>query len=164
MARKPVVSREEVLRMLQEGRSTQVVAEHFGVSRQAIDLHRRDFIQRGLLTNERAARRPRTTPAAAARTTSAPAPQAPATDRRQAPPAAPPTTVSLDDLIELVIRAVSALRRLPELEAELNMSRREHSKALEELDRLRTDTQRRQDQELRWRLVQNGQQPAPPSA
>ena len=148
--------------MLQEGRSTQVVAEHFGVSRQAIDLHRRDFISRRLLRNERAPRRPRSTPAAATPTAHVAAAEAPAI----AAPAPPPqgaTAASLEDLIELVIRAVSALRRLPELEAELEASHRNHQKALEELESLRAEAQKRRDQELRWRLAQHGE-PTTPSA
>ena len=44
MARKATVDVEMVARMLRDGQSTQAVAEHFGVSRQAIDLHRRKFI------------------------------------------------------------------------------------------------------------------------
>ena len=148
--------------MLQEGRSTQVVAEHFGVSRQAIDLHRRDFISRRLLRNERAPRKRRSTPAAATPTAhvaaaEAPAIAAPAASLRAA------ATASLDDIIDLVIRAVSALRRLPELEAELERSRRDYQKAIQELDSLRAEAQKRRDQELRWRLAQHGE-PTTPSA
>ena len=145
--------------MLQEGKSTQRVAEHFGVTRQAIDLHRRDFITRRLLRNERA---PRSTPVAATPTAHATTAGVPAIDAPATPPQAA-TTAPLDDLIELVIRAVSALRRLPELEAELEESRRDHHKALEELDGLRAEAQKRQDQELRWRLAQH-EEPTRPSA
>ena len=146
--------------MLQEGRSTQVVAERFGVSRQAIDLHRRDFISRGILSNERAARTPRSTPTAATPTPPAAATESPAVAAPH--PQRAPASVPLDDLIELVISAVSALRRLPELEAELDRSHRDCRKAVEELDRLRDEAQNRQDQELRWRLAQNGQHGTPP--
>ena len=56
MARKAIVDRDIVLICLREGKTTQYIAEQFGVNRQAIDLHRRDFISRGLLPNQRAAR------------------------------------------------------------------------------------------------------------
>lgn len=145
--------------MLQEGRSTQVVAEQFGVSRQAIDLHRRDFISRGILRNERAARTARSTPAAdaPAAATEPPAVHTPSIPQHVA------TTASLDDLIDLVINAVSALRRLPELEAELDRSHHDYQKAVEELERLRGEARSREDQELRWRLAQNGQHGTPSS-
>ena len=148
--------------MLQEGKSTQLVAEHFGVSRQAIDLHRREFIRRGLLTDERAARR-RRTPAAADSLSASPV--AAETPPRVPPEDSPhvPRTASLDDLIELVITAVSALRRLPELEAELTAARRDYRRAVEELERLRAEAHRRQDQELRWRLAQHDEHDTPSS-
>jgi len=137
MARKAIVDRDEVLRMLQEGNSTQSVADHFGVTRQAIDLHRRDFIDRGLLRNERAGRVARPVPAALTGTA--------------AGPATVTTTTRLDDLIDLVIRAFTALKRVPELEAELDQSRRDCERLRDEFERLRTEADRRRDQELRWK-------------
>lgn len=49
MARKAIVNKDTVLRMLREGETTQRIAEGFNVSRQAIDLYRKDFIGKGLL-------------------------------------------------------------------------------------------------------------------
>ena len=51
MTRKAVVDRDTILNMLREGKTTQNIAEKYGVSRQAIDLHRRDYIKKGLLPN-----------------------------------------------------------------------------------------------------------------
>ena len=56
MARKAIVDKEIVLSMLKEGVTTQGVAEKYNVSRQAIDLYRKDFIKKGLLPDRRAAR------------------------------------------------------------------------------------------------------------
>jgi len=55
MARKAIVDRDLVLTWLREGKTTEYIAEQYSVSRQAIDLHRRDFISRGLLPDQRAA-------------------------------------------------------------------------------------------------------------
>ena len=56
MARKAIVDKDIVLNMLKGGETTQHIADEFNVSRQAIDLYRRDFIKKGLLPNQRATR------------------------------------------------------------------------------------------------------------
>jgi len=154
MARKPVVDREVVLTMLQEGSSTQQVADHFHVSRQAIDLHRRDFIRQGVLKDIRAPRKSRHVPA--------PDPVFQPDVQEDMPRVPkPPTgntstgvTASLDDLIELLITAFTALKRVPELEAQVAQYRDAYQRTLKEVERLSKDIQRRKDQEQRWNLTQ----------
>jgi hypothetical protein len=46
------VNQEEVLRMLQAGKKPTEIAKVFKVTRQAIGLHRAEFIRRGLLTKK----------------------------------------------------------------------------------------------------------------
>ena len=62
MARKAIVDRNTVLQLLKEGKTSQTIATQFGVSRQAIDLHRKEFIRTGLLQAAGAAPLPVTTP------------------------------------------------------------------------------------------------------
>jgi hypothetical protein len=133
MTRKAIVDKDIILNLLREGKTTQYIAEKFGVSRQAVDLHRRGFISRGLLQDQRAPRTKRVTPEAV-------------------PPK--PKTVSLDDQIELFIEAFNSLKRLPELEIELEIYKRKYEHAVQEIERLQQAEQKRQDQELRWLLVQ----------
>jgi len=144
MARKLTVDRDAVLEMLREGRSTRQVAEHFGVTRQAIDLHRRDFISQGLLDGRRAGR-----PTAAARVPRTPS----------APPQGPAPPASLDDLIEVAIRAFTALRELPQVQAELNRCRQERDAALAQIEALHGALATRQNQEQRWHMAQSGDLP-----
>ena len=129
MARKAIVDRDLVLNWLKERKTTQYIAEQYGVSRQAIDLHRRDFISRGLLPDQRAAR-----------------------EKGAAKETVPPkqSIVSLDQQIELIIEAFGALKRLPELEAELEKNKRDYETALQEIERLRKAEQKRQGQEQRF--------------
>ena len=49
MARKAIVDRNVVLQLLKEGKTSQSIASQFGVSRQAIDLYRKEFVHAGLL-------------------------------------------------------------------------------------------------------------------
>ncbi|MBL7164941.1 MAG: helix-turn-helix domain-containing protein [Dehalococcoidales bacterium] len=144
MARKPIVDRDIVLRMLQEGSSTQQVAERFGVSRQAVDLHRKDFINQGLLKNERAARK--------LRSSSSPSATAPADIPSKSTASSVPA--SIDDLIELMITAFTALKRVPELETQLDQYKDAYKRTLKEVERLSKETEKRHDQELRWNLSQ----------
>ena len=51
MARKATVDRNLVLQFLKEGKTSQSIATQFGVSRQAIDLYRKEFFRTGLLQN-----------------------------------------------------------------------------------------------------------------
>ena len=133
MARKATVDKDVVLRMLQEGRTTQYVADQFEVSRQAIDLHRREFINRGLLEDQRSFRKARA-------------------DRATVFPYR--DGISLEQLIDLVIAAFSALKQLPELEADLEKYRRDYQSAIQEIERLKKTDRKWKEQEQRWRLAQ----------
>ena len=133
MARKATVDKDVVLRMLQEGKTTQQVADQFEVSRQAIDLHRREFINRGLLEDQRAFRKARA-------------------DRATVFPYR--NGISLEQLIDLVIAAFSALKQLPELEADLEKYRRDYQSAIQEIERLKKTDEKWKEQEQRWLLAQ----------
>jgi hypothetical protein len=68
------------------------------------------------------------------------------------------TAISLDQLIDLVIEAFNSLRRLPELEAELEKYRHNYQKAAEHIDVLEREASKRKEQELRWMLsVEQGE-------
>ena len=134
MARKATVDKDLVLQMLREGKTTQYIADQFGVSRQAVDLHRRDFINRGLLPDQRAGRQTRVTK------------EAVLANRGVLP---------LDQLIDLVIEAFSALKCLPQLEADLEKYQHDYETAVQEIERLRNAEQKRQGQELRWLHIQH---------
>jgi len=144
MARKATVNKDMILSMLREGESTQRIAEKFNVSRQAIDLYRRDFIKRGLLPNQRALR-----------TRKAPKEAAPQKQNlilhRQYTPSK--GIVSLDEQIDLLINAFNALKRLPQLEKEIEIYKQEYENALQEIERLKENERKRLDQESRWQLT-----------
>ncbi|MFC2023055.1 hypothetical protein ACFLTL_02775 [Chloroflexota bacterium] len=133
MARKAIVDKTLVLNMLKEGKTTQDVANKFGVSRQAIDLHRKEFITNGLLYNQRA--------------------PGVRTERKEVTPPEL-NVVSLDEHIDLIIEAFSALRRLPQLEKELEIFKRKYENAVCEIQLLQEAEQKRQNQELRWSMAQ----------
>ena len=135
MARKAIVDKDRILTMLQEGKTTQFIAEMFGVSRQAIDLHRRNFINQGLLRDQRAERIKRTNKIG---------------ETREYP------IGSLDDQIELIISAFSALKHLPEVEKELELYKRKYENATKEIEHLQEAESKRQEQEARWLLTQPG--------
>ncbi len=141
MARKAVVDKDTILSLLSAGETTQRIAEKFSVSRQAIDLHRRDFIKRGLLPDQRAIR-----------TRKAPKEATPTKQEiispREYPPS--PNMVTLDEQIDLLINAFNALKRLPQLEKEVETYKREYEDALREIERLKENEKRRLDQESRW--------------
>ena len=142
MARKATVDINLVLQMLQEGRSTREVADHFSVSRQAIDLHRKKFITQGILQTKRAARAPKPI---------------------DKPPKSPSLTkgYSLEELIDLVLEAFTALKRMPTLEADLERYKHDYETALSEIERLKQAEEKRTDQESRWLLAQQqNSQPA----
>jgi len=145
MARKAIVNRDIILSMLSEGDTTQRIAEKFNVSRQAIDLYRKDFIKKGLLPDQRAAR-----------TRKAPKEAVPQKQKLISPRQSPPSKdiVSLDEHIDLIINAFNALKRLPQLEKEVETSRREYENALQEIERLKETEKKRLDQENRWLLTQ----------
>ena len=133
MARKATVDREIALQMLREGRSTQYVADYFGVSRQAVDLHRGDFIKQGLLNAQRAARRAKT-------------------EKSTKP--VDSGNIPLDRLIDLIIEAFTALKQVPELETELEKYKRCYEDATREIEHLQNSEQKRHEQEERWQQAQ----------
>jgi transposase len=141
MARKAIVNKDIILSMLREGETTQCIAEKFNVSRQAIDLYRRDFIEKGLLPNQRAVRTRKAPKEAAHQNQKLISP-------RQSPP--PKEVVSLDEHIDLIINAFTALKRLPQLEKEVETYKQEYKNALLEIERLKANEKKRLDQEGRW--------------
>ena len=166
MARKATVDVAKVMQMLREGQSTQSVAEFFGVSRQAIDLHRRKFIQNGQLVEKRAPRRTVTLPEPAeagikdGTHVSIPKPETGSkgyqavlrpesaeSGKRDA------EAVSLDRLIELIIEAFDSLKQVPKLEAELEKYKRDYQKAAAQIELLEKAVSKRNEQEARWKLV-----------
>jgi len=145
MARKATVDKDVILSMLKNGETTQRIAVEFNVSRQAIDLHRRDFIEKGLLANQRAVRRSKEAKEAASQT------QKPVSTRQSSPSK---DMVSLDRQIDLMINAFNALKRLPQLEKEVERYKKEYENALHEIERLKEPEKKRLEQESRWLLAQ----------
>jgi len=140
MARKAIVDRNIVLQLLKEGKTSQSIASQFGVSRQAIDLHRKEFTRTGLLPGAKA---PKTVKTALETPIDKPA------------AIATPQDVSLDQMIELLIKAFSALKRIPELEAEVEKYRRDHEKLLNQVEQLEQTEKKRKEQETRWSMLQH---------
>lgn len=145
MARKAIVNKDIILSMLKEGETTQRIAEKFSVSRQAIDLYRRDFIEKGLLPNQRAVRTRKAIKEATPQKQKIISP-------RQSLPSK--DIVSLNEQIDLIINAFNALKRLPQLEKEIETYKQEYENALHEIERLKEDEKKRLDQESRWLLTQ----------
>ncbi len=146
MARKAIVDKDAILGMLRDGETTRYIAEKYNVSRQAIDLYRRDFIKKGFLPDRRAARTRKSTEE------TVPQEPKPVLPARQLP--TPEGPVSLDEEIDLIISAFNALKRLPLLEEELEKYRQENEKALREIEQLKEKERKRLDQESRWLLTQ----------
>lgn len=142
MARKPTIDVAMAIQMLRDGQSTQAVAEHFGVSRQAIDLHRRKLIQSGQLVDKRANRTTETVPTE--------------TVRRQSPSVKRPADVSLDGVIDLAIQAFGSLKRVPQIEAELARCKQDYDQARLRIDELELELRKRTEQEARWKLAMTG--------
>lgn len=144
MARKAIVNKDIILSKLKEGETTQSIAENFNVTRQAIDLYRRDFIKKGLLPNQRAMR-----------TRKLPKEATPKKQKLISPrhSLSSKDIVSLDEQIDLIIDAFNALKRLPELEKELEIYKRKYENATNEIEHLQNREQKRQDQELRWLIT-----------
>ena len=149
MARKAIVDRNTVLQLLKEGKSSQTIANQFGVSRQAIDLYRKEFIRTGLL--------PAAGTAPLSITTSTPvlSTAAPLDSSKQIVTTIKPQEISLDQMIDLFIKALDALKRLPELEAEVVKFRNEHEGLLQQIAQLEEREQKRKEQETRWLQAQN---------
>lgn len=156
MARKAIVDRETVLQLLREGKTSQAIADRYGVSRQAIDLYRKQFTKSGLLTGTRSASplitdKPIPEPGIQYSTQPIPEP-IPATQ----PPATYTTTpnpapqVSLDQMVDLIIQAFSALKRVNELEAEIVKIRNSYNTLLQQVEQLQAREQKRKEQEMRW--------------
>ncbi len=139
MARKAIVDRNTVLQLLKEGKTSQSIATQFGVSRQAIDLHRKEFIRTGLLQGSSTPLQETTPPV----TTTAPISPKPVK-------ALTPQDVSLDQMIELLIKAFSALQRVPELEAEVEKYRRDYEGLFKQIEQLEEREKKRKEQEARW--------------
>ena len=148
MARKAVVDRNIVLQLLKEGKTSQSIATQFGVSRQAIDLYRKEFFRTGLLQNI-------ITPLPAAAPNPAPLPVSPAAPSKPLSSALQPEDVSLDQLIELMIKAFDALKRIKELEAEAEKYRNEHDALVKQIEALEEREKKRKEQESRWLHAQN---------
>jgi transposase-like protein len=141
MARKATVNREIVLQMLREGKTSQSIADQFGVSRQAIDLYRKQFHKDGQLAITQGA-----------------VPATPIFETRSVlttPTPLPARTsaisnLSLDQMVDIIIEAFDAMKRIPEMEAELGKIRRNYEQALKEIEELKLKEQKRKEQEARW--------------
>jgi len=145
MARKATVDVDKVMQMLREGQSTQSVAEFFGVSRQAIDLHRHKFIKSGQLVDRRAPRRALTSPESVeAGIKGSPSGSKAGTIDTGTKGS---QSVSLERLIELVIEAFDSLEQVPkpELEARLEKYKRDYQKAAERIDILEKAVSKRNE-------------------
>jgi transposase-like protein len=151
MARKAIVDRDTVLQLLEEGKTSKTIANQFGVSRQAIDLYRKQFINSGLLGETRIAR-PMTSSKPGEtltyRHTPEPSPE-PVRVPYSAKPARTPA-LSLDELVDLVIQAFAALKRVKELEAEIAVLRKNYDALLQQVEQLQAREQKRKEQEARW--------------
>ncbi len=165
MARKPTIDVDRAIQMLREGQSTQAIADYFGVSRQAIDLHRRKLIQTGQLADKRAPRSLAPVPS----TASSPASGSTASSVLPITEPPEPTAVSLDRVIDLTINAFGSLKKVPQLEAELAQCRQDYEKATRRIAELEQELKKRQEQESRWNLAMTGdaiggqKPPAPPA-
>ncbi|MGP8080672.1 MAG: hypothetical protein ACLPVI_09215 [Dehalococcoidales bacterium] len=148
MARKALVDRNIVLQLLKEGKTSQSIATQFGVSRQAIDLYRKEFIRTGILQSSLPPL-PFTTTIPATLTLNSPVPHKPS------PPTIEPHDVPLDQMIELIIRAFDALKRIPELEAEVAKYRRDYDDLIKQVEQLEEREKKRKEQETRWLHAQN---------
>ena len=148
MARKATVDRKLVLQFLKEGKTSQSIATQFGVSRQAIDLYRKEFFRTGLLQNN-------ITPLPAAVPNPAPLTVSPAAPSKPLSSTLQPEDVSLDQMIELMIKAFDALKRIKELEAEAVKYRNEHDALVKQIELLEEREKKRKEQESRWLHAQN---------
>jgi transposase len=145
MARKAIVDKDIILNMLREGETTQRIADKFNVSRQAIDLYRRNFIGKGLLPDQRAVRTKKTKKEGVTNKQNL-------TSLKETYPSK--DIITLDKQIDLIIDAFNALKRLPHLEREVEKYKQEYESALKEIERLRDNEKKRLDQESRWLLSQ----------
>lgn len=154
MARKAIVDRETVLQLLREGKTSQAIADRYGVSRQAIDLYRKQFVKSGLLPGIRAtsaliADRPAPGVQYAAQPIPEPVPTTPPPLTYSTTPVTAPQ-LSLDQMVDLIIQAFSALKRVNELEAEIAQIRKSYDTLLKQVEQLQAREQKRKEQEMRW--------------
>jgi len=148
MARKAIVDRNTVLQLLKEGKTSQSIANQFGVSRQAIDLYRKEFVRTGLLQGT-------TTPPPVTPPAAVPVTDKPVASVIPSPQAIQPQDVSFDQMIELMIKAFDALKRTPELEAEVAKYRQQHDGLVKQIEQLEEKERKRKEQETRWLHAQN---------
>jgi hypothetical protein len=148
MARKAMVDRNIVLQLLKEGKTSQSIATQFGVSRQAIDLYRKEFVRTGLLPSS-AAPLPVSTQLPVTPVINSLTPPKPSTHSLEQ------HDVSLDQMIELIIKAFDALKRIPELEAEVTKYRSEYNGLITQIEQLEEREKKRKEQEIRWIHAQN---------
>jgi hypothetical protein len=148
MARKAVVDRNIVLQLLKEGKTSQSIATQFSVSRQAIDLYRKEFVRSGLLLRS-GAPLPISTQSPITPAINSPIPPKPSQYSIE------PHDVSLDQMIELIIKAFDALKRIPELEAEVTKYRSEYNGLITQIEQLEEREKKRKEQEIRWIHAQN---------
>ena len=149
MARKAIVNRDTVLQLLKEGKTSQSIGTQFGVSRQAIDLYRKEFVRTGLLPAAD------NTPLPIATVSQVPPIDTPNVSAKPFSTSIKPQEVSLDQMIELMIQSFAALKRLPELENEVAEFRREHEGLLKQIAQLEESEKKRKEQEARWLQAQN---------
>lgn len=137
-----------------EGKTSQTIASQYGVSRQAIDLYRKQFVNSGLLPETRPAKpvtaaEPRVGIQDTYHHTPEPVPEP------KPPPYSTTTntalpTLSLDQMVDLIIQAFSALKRVPELKAEIAKIRKNYESVLQQVEQLQIREQKRKEQEARW--------------
>lgn len=161
MARKPVVDKEIIFDLLKKGETTQRIAERFKVSRQAIDLHRKEFINNGLLPDKRAARNRKETIENVSNARDINdhiihLKQPILMDTQTEPQE---NIESLDAQIDLIINAFNALKRLTVLEKELETIKQENEAAKLEIERLKAQENKRLSQEKRWMLINTEDMP-----
>jgi predicted DNA-binding transcriptional regulator YafY len=149
MARKAIVDREIVLQLLKEGQTSKAIAERFGVSRQAIDLYRKQ-LSGSTLPGTRVTKPVSTGEPKSGLTFQHIPDQPPEPERTPSPTRTAQTSLSLDELVDLVIQAFSALKRVKELEMEISKIRKSYDALLQQVEQLQTHEQKRKEQEARW--------------
>lgn len=154
MARKAIVDRNTVLQLLKEGKTSQSIATQFGVSRQAIDLYRKEFTRDGLLQSSSSPPPTATPPPPSVTETPVPV-TAPAPASKTAAPINP-NDIPLDQMIELLISALAALKRQPQLEAQLARYQRDYEELFKQIEQLEQQVKKRKEQEDRFLQAQHG--------
>ena len=175
MARKAIVDRDTVLQLLRDGKTSQSIASQFGVSRQAIDLYRKEFVSSGVLEQRVIRYHATEIPVSPSGQAAPAAPSPAATDKAAstaavsvpqvaAPPTMPPPVpqtrqsaprvitkeITLDQMIDLLIKAFDAMKQVPEMEKEMAKLRQDYTAALGQIEQLQAREQKRKEQEARW--------------